>query len=146
MSFIKGSAFAGLFHVLTFGLKRSLQPSFDCLSSHHHADHPSLKELVKRLVSAPFPLRHAHFASCKAYDRVETKSSPYLKFETTLVKGSTITTDEWAQVSQVLDYLLSQPTNESLGAEGVRGEPEKPRQKTKRQNPKEQPAEQLRLF
>ncbi len=59
-----------------------------------------------------------------------------------------MSTDEWGQVSRLIDYVLAQqpakPIKESPGATAVRGEPPKPQRKPKKS--KEQPSEQLRLF
>jgi hypothetical protein len=56
-------------------------------------------------------------------------------------------TEQWAQISRTLDYIMAQPTGkpikESPGATAVRGEAPKPQRKPKK---KEQPPEQLRLF
>lgn len=61
-----------------------------------------------------------------------------------------MSTEQWNQVSHVLDYIMAQPTGkptkESSASYGIRGEPEQPKRKPKTEKPKEQQAEQLRLF
>jgi hypothetical protein len=56
-----------------------------------------------------------------------------------------MSTDDWKAVSRTLDFIMAQqPVKESPGVTAVRGEPPKPQRKPRK--PKEQPAEQLRLF
>ncbi len=54
-----------------------------------------------------------------------------------------MSTEQWSQISRILDYIMQQPTGSSQGG---KGEPEKKPRKAKKEKPKEQPAEQLRLF
>jgi len=58
-----------------------------------------------------------------------------------------MSTDEWRQVSRLIDYVMAQPSGkaikESPGVTAIRGEALKPKRKPKT---KEQPPEQLRLF
>ncbi len=57
--------------------------------------------------------------------------------------------DQWGRISRTLDFILKQqPTTtikESPAGYGIKGEPEQPKRKPKKQK-QEQPAEQLRLF
>jgi len=61
----------------------------------------------------------------------------------------TMSTEQWSQVSHVLDYIMQQPTKPikgNPGAAGVLGEPEKPKRKPKKEKDEPQAVEQLRLF
>lgn len=57
--------------------------------------------------------------------------------------------DQWGRITRTLDFILKQqPTKtikESPANYGIRGEPEQPKSKPRKQK-KEQPAEQVRLF
>jgi hypothetical protein len=47
-----------------------------------------------------------------------------------------VSTEQWGQVSRILDFIMQQPTKaikESPGAVGIRGEVEKPKRKPKKE-------------
>ena len=61
-----------------------------------------------------------------------------------------MSSEQWNQASHVLDFILAQPTGkpikESPASYGIRGQPEQPKRKPKKEKPKELAADQLRMF
>ena len=56
-----------------------------------------------------------------------------------------MSTEQWQQVSRVLDFILAQKVKEEPGMYSIKERPLKPKNKQKRPKPEPQ-AEQLRLF